>query len=261
MCADEDFLVIRARRRATDRARQWRTSRIERFTERQRSDRQWINFDEITDWCAREDGSIRPDEEKRALAFNTLAEDLRAGEFDEDGRSQVLFLSPNSPKKARMTRDYLTNVIETDFYDEGFRSEFLPFCWVRREMAEQWFEKRRLGKLPTHFEPQRSHDDRPTARHESKAAVSACTTSTQALRPVSLANLHKHLPFFLRELSERAQANGAAFNQVIARTKAEAHFKRRIPRRDFRNIYRDAAVKRRAGRRRKMPPSRILPKS
>ena len=68
----------------------WRQARIGRFVTAQRRHREWINFAEIADWCAREDQSIEPDERKRAAAFDRLANDLLAGEFEENGRSRVL---------------------------------------------------------------------------------------------------------------------------------------------------------------------------
>jgi hypothetical protein len=72
----------------------WRTDRIERFKAKQRRERQWISFAEIAEWCSKEDGSILPNKEKSAAAYDTLANDLLAGEFDEKDRSHILFLYP-----------------------------------------------------------------------------------------------------------------------------------------------------------------------
>ena len=83
--------------------RQWRAARIQRFTQKQQQTREWINFAEIADWCSKEDHSIIPSEDKRAVAFGTLARDLLSGLFEENGRSRVLYLSP-ATTKARMTR-------------------------------------------------------------------------------------------------------------------------------------------------------------
>jgi hypothetical protein len=259
---------------ASVRAREWRASRIERFAERQRSDLQWINFGEIADWCAREGGSITPDESLRALALDTLARDLLAGEFDENGRSQVLFLNPYSPKKARMTREYLGEAIETDIDQERGRSEFLPFCWARREMIARWFEKHRLPKSPALLEPTtRGHrvmqphsgeieglqrndapllGDAPAQQEVPERGLSAAKVPTMSLTDINLL-----LPDFLKERSAKAQESGEKFNQDIARSDAEDRFRRRIPRPHFRKIYRDAGVKRSAGRksRPKIPPT------
>jgi hypothetical protein len=86
------FQLYRGGDRERDqRTRQWRAERIKRFTKRQRRTRDWINFSEIAEWCSKEDQSIVPNEEKSAVAFDTLASDLLAGEFEE-GRSRVLYL-------------------------------------------------------------------------------------------------------------------------------------------------------------------------
>jgi hypothetical protein len=257
---------------ASVRAREWRASRIERFAERQRRDREWINFGEIADWCAREPGSIMPDESLRALALDTLAKDLLAGEFDENGRSQALLLQPYSPKKARMTREYLSDVIESDIDQERGRSDFLPFCWARREMIARWFEKHRLPKSPALLEPTTSghpaiqpHDGEIEASQGSDPPLLGDAPAQQegpqpgpsaAMPTMSLTDMHKSLPDFLKERSAKAQENGETFNQVIAQSYAEAHFSRRIPRPHFRKIYGDAGVKRPPGRksRPKIPP-------
>jgi hypothetical protein len=77
---------------------------------------------------------------------------------------------------------------------------------------------------------------------------------------MSLADMCKLLPAFLKERSAKAQENGGPFNQVIARSDAEAQFGRRIPRPEFRKVYGDAGVQRPAGRPQKSR-SKIPPKS
>ena len=93
-------------------AEQWRAAWIERFAERQRYTRKWINFAEIADWCSKEDQSIVPNKQNRAIAFDTLATDLLAGEFEEDGRSLVLFLHATVGVK-RMKREWLRDAVDT----------------------------------------------------------------------------------------------------------------------------------------------------
>jgi hypothetical protein len=68
---------------------QWRHARIDRFIRRQRAVHEWINFGEVADFCAREAGSIAPNEVNRALAFEALADALIKGEFDRNGRPHV----------------------------------------------------------------------------------------------------------------------------------------------------------------------------
>jgi hypothetical protein len=123
----------------------WRKSRIERFTKRQRLAREWINFAEIADFCAREDGSIVPDEKKRILAFNTLANDILNGGFEKNGRSKVLFLNP-CRRQIRLTPAELKDVIEYNYDGDHGLSEWLPYCWAPQEIVEGWLEKHRLEK-------------------------------------------------------------------------------------------------------------------
>jgi hypothetical protein len=133
-------------------ARIWRANRIERFTVRQRRERQWINFAEIAEWCSKEDGSIVPNEQKRAAAFDTLQADLLAGEFDENGRSRVLYLHP-STTKSRMTCVWLTDAIDNNYDGHRGRAQYLPYCWIARHSFELWLVKHRLPKGPPRFEP------------------------------------------------------------------------------------------------------------
>jgi hypothetical protein len=127
-------------------ARIWRANRIERFTARQRRVREWINFAEIAEWCSKEDGSIVPNEQKRAAAFDVLQTDLLAGEFEESGRSRVLFLL-STVTKSKMTRASLKDAIEYDYDGQHGRS-YAAHCWIPRGLAEQWFERHRLPLPP-----------------------------------------------------------------------------------------------------------------
>src|SRR5215471_8692120 len=81
-------------RQPDPRTRHSRIGGIERFKERQRRTREWINVAELAEWCSKEHQSIVPSEQKRAAAFDTLTSDLLAGEFEENGRSRVLYLHP-----------------------------------------------------------------------------------------------------------------------------------------------------------------------
>ena len=80
-----------------------------------------------------------------------------------------------------------------------------------------------------------------------------------AMPTMSLTDIHKSVPDFLKERSAKAQENGEPFNQGIARGYAEAHFRRRIPRPQFREAYSAAGVQRPTGRPRKSGP-KIPPK-
>jgi hypothetical protein len=131
---------------------QWRHARIDRFSRRQWQVREWINFGDVADFCARETGSITPDEEKRARAYDELADALIKGEFDRDDRSRVLYLHPTS-KKARMTWEWFSDVFRFNIDGNRGQSEFLPYCWVPREMMARFLEKRRLPQSPALFGP------------------------------------------------------------------------------------------------------------
>ena len=132
--------------------RQWRAARIQRFTQKQQQTREWINFAEIADWCSKEDHSIIPSEDKRAVAFETLARDLLSGVFEENGRSRVLYLSP-ATTKARMTRAWLHDAIHHSYDNNGGRSEYLPHCWIPRQFFERWLARNRLQESPSRFGP------------------------------------------------------------------------------------------------------------
>ena len=138
------------------RTRQRRTARIKRITERQRQTREWINFAEIAEWCSKEDQSILPNKEKRAAAFDTLASDLLAGEFEENGRSRVLYLHP-ATSRARMTPDWLKDVIDHNYDGDHGRSAYLGHCWIERSMLERWLAKHRLPQSPPRFRPQKNY--------------------------------------------------------------------------------------------------------
>jgi hypothetical protein len=144
----------------------WRKSRIERFTKRQRLAREWINFAEVADFLAREDGSIVPDEKKRITAFNTLSNDILSGEFEKNGRSKVLFLNPCT-RKIRLTPAELQDVIEYNYDGNHGLSEYLPYCWAPREVMEGWLEKHRLEKPSGWFmAPRRETAQRSAALSE-----------------------------------------------------------------------------------------------
>jgi hypothetical protein len=131
---------------------QWRAAWITRFTERQRRTGKWINFAEIAEWCSKEDQSIVPNKEKNATAFDTLARDLLTGEFEEDGRSLVLYLDAATATR-RMTRPRLQDVIEHNLDGHQARAQYLPHCWIPRRLFDHWLAKHRLERSPQRFHP------------------------------------------------------------------------------------------------------------
>jgi hypothetical protein len=150
---ERDIQLYRGGDRDRDRRTpQWRADRIKRFTEGQRQKREWINFAEIAEWCSEEHQSIKPNEEKRATAFDTLARDLLSGEFEENGRSRVLYLHPDVVW-ARMTRERLREAINHNYDGNAGRSQYLSHCWIRRRSFDRWLAKHRLEQSPARFQP------------------------------------------------------------------------------------------------------------
>jgi hypothetical protein len=131
------------------RTEQWRAARIEHFKERQWKTREWINFEEIADWCSREDGSIVPDENKRAAALDLLATDLLAGKFEENGRSRVLFLDPAIPRGWR-AREWFKSAFDLR---SDYRRYYLAACWIPRRLFKRWLARYHLPESPLRFEP------------------------------------------------------------------------------------------------------------
>jgi hypothetical protein len=133
--------------------RRRRTARIKRFTEIQLRTREWINFKEIAAWCADESGVV-PNEEARAAAYQKLQDDLLDADFEENGRSQVLYLHPYTTK-ARMTREWLTRLLAFKDADRAaIISQYLAYCWIRRKFFERWLAKHRMQTSPPRFEPE-----------------------------------------------------------------------------------------------------------
>jgi hypothetical protein len=139
-------------RERDQRTWQWRTGRIERFTEAQLGARKWINFAEIAEWCSKEDQSIVANMEKSATAYDTLARDLLTGMFEENGRSRVLYLHP-ATAKARMTREWLRDAIDNNYDGDHGRTQYLAHCWIPRRLFERWLTKHRLAESPPWFQP------------------------------------------------------------------------------------------------------------
>ncbi len=165
------------RKRERRRAQQWRAGWIARFTERQRVIRKWINFAEIAEWCSKDDQSIVPKKEKRKAVFDALT-DLLAGEFEENGRSLVLYLNPEITK-FRMNRESIQEVITYDYDGDEGRSQYLSHCWIPRRLFEQWRIKHRQPESP-HFQPCRGKFS--SANKETKPAGGPWGTAESGLK-------------------------------------------------------------------------------
>ena len=138
-------------RQRDQQARQRRADRIRRFSENQKRTRHWINFAEIAVWCSELSGSVVPDEGARASAYDKLQRDLLEGDFEENGRSRVLYLHPWTVK-ARMTRHQMQDVIDSH-PPATIRSEYFDHCWLPRKFFQRWLAKHELPTCPQRFEP------------------------------------------------------------------------------------------------------------
>ena len=148
-------------------ARQWRSDRINRFAQKQRRERSWINFAEIAEWCSELGGSGKPDETARAWAYSSLQHALLDGDFDENGRSRVLYAHHGSAM-ARMSPTRMRAVLER-FSPEIVRSGYLDRCWMPRRLFERWADLHNLPKSPPRFRPRKIPSPPTTAKGESAA--------------------------------------------------------------------------------------------
>jgi hypothetical protein len=138
-------------RRPIKKTKDWRETRIRRFTETQRRQRDWINFGEIAEWCSELGGSIVSDETARTSAYDKLLDDLLDGDFELSGRSRVLYLHSETVM-AKMTCDRVRNLVEA-FPQEVVRSAYLDHCWIPRAQFQRWLSKHNLPTSPSRFEP------------------------------------------------------------------------------------------------------------
>src|SRR5215831_8096634 len=137
----------------TKQARQWRAARMERFAHTQLRKREWLNFEEIAELCLELNGFGVPNEAARENAFKSLERAVLLGDFDENGRSRLLYLHP-STVRTRMTREWLQDAIEYNYDGHRGRSKFLPWCWVPRNLYERWAAKHKLPISPPRFRPE-----------------------------------------------------------------------------------------------------------
>jgi hypothetical protein len=155
-------------------ARQWRAARMERFAQAQLRKRDWINFEEVAVLCSELDGSGVPNQAAFENACRNLERDLLlSSDFEENGRSRVLYLHPWTVK-TRMTREWYHDAIQYDYDGHRGRSPFLPWCWFSRAMYERWAAKYNLPISPPRFQPEHAVTAvvaQPTASGKSQKAI------------------------------------------------------------------------------------------
>ena len=137
----------------TRQARQWRSARMERFAQTQRRERNWINVEEIAELCSELNGSGVPNEAAHENAYRDFERDLFSRDFEENGRSRVLYLHPWTVR-TRMTPEWLQDAIEYNYDGHRGRSQFLPWCWVPLGMYERFAAKHNLPISPPRFRPE-----------------------------------------------------------------------------------------------------------
>ena len=150
----EDTPVSETDGKRTKQARQWRAARMERFAQAQLRKREWINFEEVAVLCSELDGSGAPNKAAFENACRNLERDLLlSSDFEENGRSRVLYLHPWTVK-TRMTREWYQDAIQYDYDSHRGRSQFLPWCWFSLAMYERWAAKYNLPISPPRFRPE-----------------------------------------------------------------------------------------------------------
>jgi hypothetical protein len=126
---------------------------ILRFRDCQSRRRNWLGFWDIADWIACDRGATdRRDEQLRAQGYSDLFDAILAGEFDQRGRSCVLYLAPLPGGKPRLSADLLRQMRDQYAGTTTINDEVLPRCWVPRSLAQQWFARRDIV-WPGRFDP------------------------------------------------------------------------------------------------------------
>jgi Tetratricopeptide repeat len=130
--------------------RQRDADRIRRFEEVQRRKCKWIKCGEILVWIS-ELGGSGPNEAARENAYTMVKEGLLARHFEENNRSQVLFLVPGA-RTRRMTPQRLQDAIDNNYDNQHGRS-LVENCWVPQNSFKRWCAWHHLPESPPRFQP------------------------------------------------------------------------------------------------------------
>jgi hypothetical protein len=220
--------------RLSREARQRDEDRIRRFEEVQRHKRNWIKFTEIAEEYSERDGPVAPEKAaaEREHAFAMLRHDFLAGNFEESGRSQVLFLFPGVTNR-RMTRQRLQDAID---YNYDVRS-YLKNCWITRNRYERWREWHNMGELPPRFRPQKSQNvSRAKSSNETATIKALATDKDETAATKALARHLRINPQLNRaEAQSRLRAQGFKLsgrgfqNRVWPRAREQAGLEANAP--------------------------------
>ena len=179
------------------RARQWRAARMERFAQAQLRKREWINFEEVAVLCSELDGSGVPNDAAFENACRNLERDLLIGDFEDNGRSRVLYLHPWTVR-TRMTREWYQNATQYHYDGDRGRSQFLPWCWFSRAMYERWAAKHNLPISPPRFRPEHAVTDVAIAQpNASETLPRAITKRRQPAQERIRQELEKKAPEYI----------------------------------------------------------------
>ncbi len=213
--------------------RDWRINRAVRFKWRQQDRHGWIQFHEIAEWYAELNRGSMTKEAARASAYDMLQCDLLAGEFEEGGRSQVLFLHPDM-LKARMTPAWLRTIIERQRRPEEIvRGQYLSQCWIPRRMFDWWLARHELPRSPPRFEPREQLEAASTRTEAPKMASKA--EIKRAIEAVyDAAKTEGNKPPNIKELADIVQPRLKASGRLVSKSQIQkigaAYKTRRRPR-------------------------------
>ena len=112
-----------------------------------------------------------PNESARASAYEKLQRDLLEGDFEENGRSRVLYLHPWTVK-AKMTRQWMENMIETH-PRATIPRQYFDHCWLPRNLFQRRLAKHHLPASPRRFQPQKSHRVTASIAGDESTAIKA----------------------------------------------------------------------------------------
>lgn len=136
-----------------------------------------------------------PNETARSGAYELLLNRLLAGDFEEDGKSQVRFLHPNHETEWISRRRMIDLEKEKavslpdamDTSPEDVIAQYLAHCWIPRRMFHRWLTKHGLP-MPARF----GLEQKPAAalnvgtRRQSLAEILPANTRRRGRRPVKI---------------------------------------------------------------------------
>src|SRR5204863_3632658 len=126
-----------SRRALIRQRRSYRRQWIAKFAQLQRNTKRWIACADLIEWCAQSTTTSSNHEqiEAREVAYRCLAESIHRGEFEQNGRSKVLYLdamvTTHAPSPScRLTRAQFERVLEV-----SAERIVLNCCWLQNDMA------------------------------------------------------------------------------------------------------------------------------